>query len=104
MSLLVRMESFTCDIMIPSLVEVEIERSGTHAPRVPAEGSKGTPGPGNSIICRLCQHIAAAHGGHVAVESRPGEGTTFGFVLPLVLQAEEGASAPTVAAAGAARA
>lgn len=31
----------------------------------------------------LCRQIITAHGGDIQVQSRSGEGTTFGFTLPL---------------------
>ncbi len=38
---------------------------------------------GSGIGLALVQHIARAHGGDVAVESRPGEGCTFSIWLPI---------------------
>ncbi|MBC5783828.1 MASE1 domain-containing protein [Ramlibacter sp. USB13] len=35
----------------------------------------------------ICRRIAAAHGGTLSVQSRPGEGATFRFVLPAVVAA-----------------
>ena len=52
--------------------------------RAKADGIKGT-GLGLSIV----QHIVAAHGGDVSVESEPGAGSTFTIWLPMTSAARE---------------
>jgi signal transduction histidine kinase len=48
-----------------------------------------TPGPGSQGLglgLYLARRIAAAHGGELDVESRPGKGATFALRLPLYRQ------------------
>jgi len=40
-------------------------------------------GEGTGLGLYICQNIVVEHGGHLDVESRPGEGTTFHISLPL---------------------
>jgi signal transduction histidine kinase len=49
--------------------------------RVPARENELLPGTGLGLT--LVEHVARAHGGRVAVESRPGEGSTFSILIPL---------------------
>jgi two-component system sensor histidine kinase SenX3 len=39
--------------------------------------------PGTGLGLTLVEHVARAHGGSVAVESRPGEGSAFSIRIPL---------------------
>ena len=49
--------------------------------RVPDSRNAGVTGAGLGLT--LAAHIAAAHGGRIDVQSRPGEGSVFSIILPL---------------------
>lgn len=49
--------------------------------RVPTKQNEGIPGTGLGLT--LVRHIAEGHGGHVTVQSVPGQGSTFNIHLPL---------------------
>jgi signal transduction histidine kinase len=48
-----------------------------------APGSENQRIPGTGLGLTIVSHIAEAHGGHVEVLSRLGEGSTFSIILPL---------------------
>jgi two-component system sensor histidine kinase SenX3 len=62
---------------VPSDEQPEIFRQFVRGRQARARGIKGT-----GIGLAMVQHIVQGHGGRVALESAPGEGSTFTIVLP----------------------
>jgi signal transduction histidine kinase len=82
----------------PGIPQSEQEHLWEPFHRVPGIEIQSGSGVGLGIGLYLCKIIIEQHGGQVGVESRPGEGSTFWFTLPLAVSgpghASQGEGAP----------
>jgi two-component system sensor histidine kinase KdpD len=93
---------------LTEMVEIAVHDDGPgiprhHQARLFDKFYRGQPGAGASgagIGLAIAKGLVEAHGGTIAVESAPGDGTTFRFTLPLPAskRAEQGATAQGEAA------
>ena len=67
----------------PGLPSAEHERIWERFYRVPGMAVQSGSGGGLGVGLHVCRTIIELHGGRVGVDSRPGEGSTFWFTLPL---------------------
>lgn len=70
----------------PGLPLAERERVWERFYRVPGVEVQSGSGVGLGVGLHLCQTLIECHDGQVGVQSRPGEGSTFWFTLPLAEQ------------------
>ena len=68
----------------PGILTAELPRLFERYYRSPGARANTTPGLGLGLY--IARGLVAAHGGHMWVESKPGETTTFHFTLPIVTQ------------------
>ena len=67
----------------PGLPAAEHERIWERFYRMPGTEVRSGSGGGLGLGLHVCRTIIELHGGRVGVDSRPGEGSTFWFTLPL---------------------